>query len=535
MTVESYDFIIVGAGSAGCVLANRLTESGRHTVLLLEAGPASHNPWLKIPVGYFKTIHNPALGWGYRTRPEPNLNGREIPWPRGRVLGGTSAINGLIYIRGQPEDYDHWRQLGNVGWSFDDVLPYFMRAENQADDNTPLDQAFHGRGGPLTVSDAADRHLLCEAMVEAARECGVERVDDFNAAHQDGAGYYQVTTRNGRRADTAVAYLKPARRRPNLHVVPDALVSKIGFEDGRAVHVTFTMRDRNHMVVASREIILSGGAINSPQLLQLSGVGNGGRLADLGIPVVAHRPHVGLNLQDHLQAQLVCRCRQPVTVNDDLQSLTGKARLLWRYATQRRGPMAGAPSPVGGFMRSRPEVATADLQFFLMPLSVARPGVVDDFPGYTFCVNQSRPESRGEISLAAADATAPPDIRPNYLDAEVDRQALITGVRLLRRLSLAESFMPYREAEIRPGDDVASDDEILAYLRRTAATMYHPVGTCRMGADDHAVVDPELKVRGVAGLRVVDASIMPSLVSGNTNAPTVMIAEKAADLILQAA
>jgi choline dehydrogenase len=528
--METYDFIIVGAGSAGCVLANRLTEYPKPKVLLIEAGGKDRNPWLHVPVGYFKTIHNPNLGWGYRTDPEPNMAGREILWPRGRVLGGTSSINGMIYIRGQSEDYDHWRQLGNTDWGWDDVLPYFKKAENQASGNQIEHSDLHSSGGPLSVTDYPDHHVLSEAFISACEQVGIKHNDDFNGQTQDGAGYYQMTILNGRRASTAQAYLKPAIRRSNLRVISNALVSRIRFEGTKATGVTYT-KGGETKIASAREIILCGGTINSPQLLQMSGIGEGRHLKNLGIDVVKEALAVGRNLQDHLQAQVVYRCKSPITINDDLKSYRKQARILGKYLWSRGGPMAGGPSSVGAFIKSNDRVATADLQFHMMPLSVQRPGVVDDFSGFTFCTNQSRPESRGEIMIRSDDHTYAPSIKPNYLDAKVDQEAIIAGIRMLRKIAGAFAFDMFRDLECRPGDQVNTDDEILDYARRTAATMYHPVGTCRMGPDLNAVVDTKLRVRGVDGLRVVDASVMPTLISGNTNAPTIMIAEKAADMI----
>ncbi len=528
--MKTFDYIIVGAGSAGCVLANRLTEDGKAQVLLLEAGGKDKNPWLHIPVGYFKTIHKPNLGWGYKTAPEENLGGRRILWPRGRVLGGTSSINGLIYIRGQSEDYDHWRQLGNVGWSWNDVLPYFLKAENQAQTNEPKSKDLHSHSGPLTVSDYPEHHVLSEAFIAAAKQAGLRHNSDFNGYEQDGAGYYQITTRAGRRASTAQAYLKPALSRSNLTVMTDVLVKTVRFDGKKATGVNLRKGKKN-IEVTGREVILSAGAINSPQLLQLSGIGDAEHLKSVGLDVVHDQKFVGQNLQDHLQAQVVYRCKSPITINDDLKSLRRQAEILAKYLWSRGGPMAGGPSSVGAFVKSNKQVATADLQFHMMPLSVARPGVVDEFSGYTFCTNQSRPESRGQITITSSDPLQAPLIKPNYLAEQTDREAMVAGIRILRKIATSPAFDPYRELEHRPGDEVQSDDEILDYAKKTAATMYHPVGTCRMGADDKAVVDTSLRVKGIRGLRVVDASVMPTLISGNTNAPTIMIAEKGADII----
>ena len=527
----SFDYIIVGGGTAGCVLADRLSEDGTRSVLLLEAGGKRYNPWIHLPVGYFKTVFDPKLGWGYRTQPEPNLAGRSVVWPRGRVLGGTGAINGMVYIRGQKEDFDHWRQLGNHGWGYDDVLPYFRRSERQASTNRSTEAQYHGADGPLTVSDYPDRNVLCHAFIEAAGQVGIRPNTDFNGRRQEGAGYYQITTRRGLRADTAAAYLSPARRRTNLKIITNTLVTSIRLEQSRATGVTYRRADRVTSVGTNAEVILCGGAVNSPQILQLSGIGDGAHLGRLGIMPTVDLPGVGKNLQDHLQAQLVFRSRQPVTINDDLKSVRRKAALALRYLTRREGPIAGGPAPAGAFLRSAPDVERADLQIHFLPFSLSRPAVLDTFSGFTFNINQSRPRSRGEVSISSANPREAPLIQPNYLADPIDQSVLVAGLKLGRTIAEARAFDDYRDSEIKPGAEAQSDDEILDHIRQTAGSIYHPVGTCRMGSEADAVVDQELRVRGVQGLRVADASVMPTLVSGNTNAATIMIAEKAADLI----
>ncbi|MFQ5784232.1 MAG: GMC family oxidoreductase [Alphaproteobacteria bacterium] len=535
MAARVYDYIVVGAGSAGCAVAARLSDDARAHVLLLEAGGRDRNPWLHIPVGYFRTMFDPRLSWCFETEPDPNLGGRRQIWPRGKVLGGSSAINGLIYVRGQPRDYDHWRQLGNAGWGWDDVLPYFRKSEDQqrgADD-------LHGAGGPLGVSDLADDREICRAYVAAAVEAGLPYNPDFNGAVQDGVGYYQLTSRRGRRCSAASAYLRPARRRSNLHVEVDALARRVRFEGRRAVGVEYTVGGEARAARAGREIIVSGGTINTPQLLQLSGIGPSALLSEHGVEVVCDLPGVGANLQDHLQAKAIYRCTRPITVNDDLRTWRGKVGVALRYALFRRGPMTVSAGQVGVFARTRPESETPDVQFHLLPLSSERPvaGIrrgdpgLHDFPGITVSVCQLRPESRGSVAIRSPDPTAPPAIATNYLATALDRETTVAAIKLARRIAAAPALAAHIAEERKPGPAVASDDDLLAYIRETGGTIFHPVGTCRMGSDPQAVVDERLRVRGVAGLRVADASIMPTLVSGNTNAPAIMIGEKAADMI----
>ncbi|BBK32186.1 choline dehydrogenase [Stella humosa] len=531
MSPQQFDYIVVGAGSSGCVLANRLSADGRHRVLLLEAGPKDTNPWIHIPVGYVKNLRNPGVNWCYETEPDPGINGRKSYWPRGRVLGGSSSINGLIYIRGQREDYDHWRQLGNRGWSFEDVLPYFKKAERQERGASDL----HGADGPLSVEDLRQKHELCEAFIESCQAIGIPRNDDFNGAEQEGAGYYQLTNRNGRRCSAAVAYLRPAKGRANLKIETGALASRVLLDGRKAVGIEYRQGGTVRQAMASREVILSGGAINSPQLLLLSGIGPGAHLQERGIAVAHDLPGVGQNLQDHFQARIAYRCTRPITVNDDIRSWWRTLKMGLEYATRRTGAMTIGAGQVGLFAKTRPELATPDVQYHFILFSSDGAGLAPHpFPGFTNSVCQLRPESRGTITLRDADPATHPAIRPNYLSAETDRRTMVDGLKLARRLGEQAPLAAYVAGEHIPGPGVVSDDEILEFARQTGSTIYHPTSTCMMGQGPGAVVDAELRVHGIGRLRVVDCSIMPTVVSGNTNAPAIMIGEKASDLILNA-
>jgi choline dehydrogenase len=528
----SYDYIVVGAGSAGCVLANRLSADGRHSVLVLEAGPPDAYPWIHIPIGYAKTMFNRRYNWCFETEPEAGMNGRRIYWPRGKTLGGSSSINGLIYIRGQPTDYDSWAAAGNPGWSYADVLPYFKKLEHAVDG----DPAYHGRGGPLWCSPIRRKHELIEGIIAAAEELGLPRNEDFNGSTQEGAGYYHLTTRHAWRCSTADAYLRPARNRSNLRVETNAHALAIDFEGHRATGVRYRQSGREHAATARRELLLCAGALQSPQLLQLSGIGPRALLERFGIGVVHDLPGVGENLHDHLQARVIFECTKPITTNDDLMSWWRTLKIGLDYIVFRGGPMAVGINQGGIFARVQHDAATPDVQFHIATLSSDMAGSpTHRFSGFTMSVCNLRPESRGFVRIKSGDPLAPPAMQPNYLSTERDRQTHIAGVRLARALATTRALSPYVRREYRPGSAAQNDEDLLEFVKNTAGTIFHPAGTCKMGdiaRDPLAVVDARLRVHGLSGLRVVDASIMPTLVSGNTHVPVVMIAEKAADMIL---
>ncbi len=530
-----FDYIIIGAGSAGCVLANRLTGDGRKRVLLLEAGGRDINPWIHVPVGYFKTMHNPNTDWCYKTEPDAGLNGRSIDWPRGKTLGGSSSINGLIYIRGQHQDYDHWRQLGNTGWSYTDVLPYFKRSEHQ---ERGEDQ-FHGINGELWVTNIRARRDVCDAFIAAAVELGIPRTDDFNGQRQEGAGYFQLTSRKGLRCSAATAFLNPAKGRRNLEIITHAHVESLLFNNTddplkvTGVRYSVQRRPQEACLQPGGELILSAGAIGSPQILQLSGIGPGDLLHEHGIEVRKDMPGVGENLQDHLQIRMIYEVNVP-TLNDEINNFFRRMLIGMDYVSRRKGPMAMGASQVCIFCKTRGELETPDIQFHFQPLSADKPGIeMHRFSGITSSVCQLRPESRGRIIIQSPDPHVYPKIQPNYLSDPLDRETAIRAMRLSRRLVKTRALSPFIVAERIPGERTETDEDLLEAARNISQTIYHPTSTCKMGREPLAVVDERLRVHGVRGLRVADASIMPTICSGNTNAPVIMIGEKASDMILE--
>jgi choline dehydrogenase len=527
MSDGNYDYIIVGAGSAGSVLANRLSADDRFSVLVIEAGRPS-NPWSRIPVGFAKLIENPAANWLYSSEPDAGSGQRRIPIPRGKLLGGSSAINGMVFVRGQSHDFDHWAQLGNRGWSYQDVLPLFKKMESYEGG----DDEFRGRDGPLKVTDPDETGPIYDAMFEAAEQAGIKRNTDYNGASQDGVGMTQATIRNGRRMSTAYCYLDPARDRRNLTIVTDALTEKLILDGDRCVGVRYRVEGRVEEVRASREVIVSAGAINSPQLLELSGIGQADRLADLGIPCLHALPGVGENLRDHYAPRMKWTVSQRgLTYNDNARGLG----LIWqalRYAVTRKGFLALPAAPMRAYVRSREGLDSPDLGISFNPFLIAEGVKLDTERGFTMVVHVLRSDSKGSIHATSSDPGKPPAINFNFLSDEGDRTALLAGMRIVREWVNAPAMDAFRGDEIGPGIDMQDDEAMLEWVRNTAETTYHPVGTCKMGSDPMAVVDDQLRVHGLQGLRVADASIMPTLTSGNTNAPSIMIGEKAATLIL---
>ena len=527
-----FDFIVVGAGTAGCVLAARLTADGRHRVLLIEAGGEAKSPWIKVPVGYAKLLANPRYNWMYSTSPEAALGGRRIDQPAGRGIGGTGLINGMIYIRGQPADYDAWAAAGNHDWGWSDVLPWFRRTER----NSRGESHLHGGDGAWHVSDLPHRHVLADAFVAAAVQAGVPHNLDFNGPQQEGAGYYQLNTHRGRRASTASALLDTARRRATLAVASDAIATRLIIDGGCVRGVEYLQGGLMKQAHALREVVLSAGTFNTPQLLQASGIGAPDHLQSIGVPVVKKLPGVGANLHNHFRAPLVMRCRQPVTLNDLMRNPLKRIGMGMAYLLFRDGPMAAA-TYAGAFLRSAPELARPDIQVTFWTYSVARRDsggvVLHDFPGFTANAVILRPQSRGAVRATSADVRQAPDINYHHLEHPADAATLLAGIRALRHILAQPALAPFVEAELTPGAHCADDAALLDFARRAGGSVYHPVGTCRMGMDAHAVVDPCLRVHGVPCLRVADASIMPSIISGNTNAPTAMIAERAADWMLR--